>query len=284
MDKVLACIDDSVYAESVCDHAVWVAGQLQIPLELLHVINRHPETASAADLSGNIGLGAQETLLKQLSELDEQRSKLAQERGRLLLEGVKQRAELSQLTDVHIRQRHGTLVDTLTDLESETRIFVIGKCGRSADNARPHLGANLERAVRAVHRPLLVAVEHVRSMHQALIAFDGSSTTRKGIDMLAASPLLCDMRLHLLTVGDSSEGRQKQLEEAAGKLQAAGFTVQSQSRPGEAEQVIPQYAKEHDIDLLVMGAYGHSRVRQFIVGSTTTSLLRTFDRAILLLR
>lgn len=284
MNKVLACIDDSVYADSVCDHAVWVAGQLQIPLELLHVINRHPETASAADLSGNIGLGAQETLLRQLSELDEQRSKLAQERGRLLLEGVKQRAAHSQLTDVHVRQRHGTLVDTLTDLESETRIFVIGKCGRSADKAKSHLGANLERAVRAVHRPLLVAVECVRPMHQAIIAFDGSSTTQKGIDMIATSPLLRDMNIHLLMAGDASDRLHEQIDEAANQLRSAGFTVQSQILSGDAEQVIPQYAQEHDIDLLVMGAYGHSRVRQFIVGSTTTSLLRTFDRAILLLR
>ncbi|NPZ02087.1 universal stress protein, partial [Pseudomonas aeruginosa] len=44
------------------------------------------------------------------------------------------------------------------------------------------------------------------------------------------------------------------------------------------------YQKEHGIDLLVMGAYGHSRIRQFLVGSTTTSMLRTTISPLLLLR
>lgn len=284
MNKVLACIDDSVYAHSVCDHAVWAAGRLQIPLELLHVINRHPETANAADLSGSIGLGAQEALLEQLTELDEQRSKLAQERGRLLLEGVRQRALDGGLQDVETRQRHGTLVDTLTDLEAETRLFVIGKCGRSADHAQPHLGANLERAVRAVHKPILVATKNYRTIASALIAFDGSETTRKGIEMIAGSPLLKGITLHLLMVGDDTTSRRQELELAEQLLTTAGFDVQAKLQTGEAEQAIPAYAESQDLDLLIMGAYGHSRIRQFIVGSTTTTLLRTCDRPILLLR
>jgi len=38
------------------------------------------------------------------------------------------------------------------------------------------------------------------------------------------------------------------------------------------------------IDLLVMGVYGHSRIRQFLVGSTTTQMLRTTTSPLLLLR
>ncbi len=284
MNKVLACIDDSIYAHSVCDHAAWAAAQLQLPLELLHVINRHPERASAADLSGNIGLGAQEALLEQLAELDEQRSKLAQERGRLLLEEVKQRAHAAGQAAVETRQRHGTLVETLTDLEPETRLFVIGKCGRSADKARPHLGANLERAARAVHRPLLVAGYDFKPIQSALIAFDGSATTLKGIETIAASPLLRGILLHILMVADDSEERHEQLDAARQLLTTAGFRVESVLQSGDADQLIPAYAAEHGLDLLVMGAYGHSRIRQFIVGSTTTILLRTFDGPMLLLR
>ncbi|MDP5776249.1 universal stress protein, partial [Pseudomonas aeruginosa] len=44
------------------------------------------------------------------------------------------------------------------------------------------------------------------------------------------------------------------------------------------------YQNEHAIDLLVMGAYGHSRIRQFLVGSTTTSMLRSTTSPLLLLR
>ncbi|WP_426148757.1 universal stress protein [Polaromonas sp. DSR2-3-2] len=44
------------------------------------------------------------------------------------------------------------------------------------------------------------------------------------------------------------------------------------------------YLKAHAVDLLVIGAYGHSRVRQLIMGSTTTTLLRTSPVPVLVLR
>jgi len=34
-----------------------------------------------------------------------------------------------------------------------------------------------------------------------------------------------------------------------------------------------KYISEHEIDLLVMGAYGHSRLREFILGGATKSIL-----------
>ena len=40
------------------------------------------------------------------------------------------------------------------------------------------------------------------------------------------------------------------------------------------EGVLPRQVKSLRADLLVMGAYGHSRTRQLFVGSTTTALLR----------
>ena len=44
------------------------------------------------------------------------------------------------------------------------------------------------------------------------------------------------------------------------------------------------YQREHAIELLVMGAYGHSRIRQFLVGSTTTAMIRRAQSPLLLLR
>ncbi|MBN0168510.1 universal stress protein, partial [Pseudomonas aeruginosa] len=75
-----------------------------------------------------------------------------------------------------------------------------------------------------------------------------------------------------------------QLDWAQKVLINAGFTVRAETRSGEIERTLHAYQKEHGIDLLVMGAYGHSRIRQFLVGSTTTSMLRTTTSPLLLLR
>ena len=50
------------------------------------------------------------------------------------------------------------------------------------------------------------------------------------------------------------------------------------------EPALHAYQEEHDIDILVMGAYGHSRIRQFLVGSTTTTMLKTAKKPLVVLR
>jgi nucleotide-binding universal stress UspA family protein len=48
--------------------------------------------------------------------------------------------------------------------------------------------------------------------------------------------------------------------------------------------VLCDYRREQDIDLLIMGAYGHSVIRRFLVGSTTTHVIRNATVPVLLLR
>ena len=139
--RVLAAIDASAYTESICRHASWAAMRLGAPLEIVHVIDPTEQTAPV-DLSGNLALGEQETLLLQLSALDEERSKLSRERGRLLLQQAQQFAA-SAGADAVVRMRHGGVSDTLLELENDVRLFVVGKRGEHADFARCHLGSEV---------------------------------------------------------------------------------------------------------------------------------------------
>jgi nucleotide-binding universal stress UspA family protein len=284
VNKVLACVDGSVYSQSVCEHAAWAAQRLAAPLEFLHVLDRHPETAITRDLSGNIGLDSQDHLLAELSELDQHRSKLAQRRGREMLDSAVRQANSAGIVKAESKLRHGGLVDSLTDLEKDVRLFVLGKRGEHADFAKMHLGSELERAVRAVHRPLLVASRQFKPIQRFLIAFDGSQTTRKGVEMIAASPLLKALECHVVTAGNDSPEIRSQWQWAQELLAGAGFDTQCTAKPGAADSVISEYVSANGIDLLVMGAYGHSRIRQLIVGSTTTAMIRTCLIPVLLLR
>lgn len=284
MNKVLACIDASVYSQSVCDHAIWAALRLGSSLEFLHVLDRHPEMAATRDLSGNIGLGSQDHLLSELALLDEKRSKLAQQRGRQILDVVVRKGREHGVASVEQRLRHGALVDTLTELEKEVRLFVLGKRGEHADFAKLHLGSRLERAIRAVHRPLLVASRQFKPIQKFLLAFDGSETIRKGVEMIAASTLFKDLPCHIVMAGEDTPDARLQIRWAHEKLAAAGLDVHSVVLPGNAEAVIGKYVTANAIDLMVMGAYGHSRIRQLIVGSTTTAIIRTCSIPVLLLR
>lgn len=283
-NKVLACIDHSSYTTAICDYAAWAALRLAAPLEFIHVIDRHPEKASKLDFSGSIGLGTQESLLEELSALDEQRSRLAQEGGRQLLEAAKKRALADGVSSPESRQRHGELVETLAELENTARLFIVGQRGEAADSAPQHIGSNLERVIRALHRPILVSPRDFRVVRNVLIAFDGSATARKGIDMLASSPLLRGCTVHVVMAGSHTAAAEQMMHWAGNTLKSGNFAVQTSLVAGEAELVLKNYISANQIDMLVMGAYGHSRIRQLLVGSTTTAMIRMLTIPVLLLR
>jgi nucleotide-binding universal stress UspA family protein len=281
---VMAAIDLSVYTESTSHYAAWAASRLQAPLEYVHVLDRHPEAAHHIDLSGNLALDERPKLLDELATLDETRSRLGQERGRLLLQQAKGIAAGMHGIGAETRLRHGSLVDTLTELEAGVRLFVLGKRGEHADFAKGHLGGEVERVVRAVHRPLLVCSRSYQPVERVLVAFDGSATTRKGIEMLAASPMFRGLNFQVLTVGAPSDSNSRSIQWAVDTLRDAGFDAQGVVLEGDPEDVISNYVHNEAIDLLVMGAYGHSKIRRLIVGSTTTALLQECHVPVLLLR
>lgn len=283
-NKVLACLDHSSYTTSVCDYACWAADRLTAQLEFIHVLDRHPETAQKLDFTGNIGLGTQESLLDELAALDEKRGAITMERGRLLLEAAKSRAVADGNTTPQARQRHGELVETLAELEGDVRMFVLGKRGEAGDRSPQHLGTNLERVVRALHRPILVVPTEFATPKRIMIAFDGSMTTRKGIEMIASSPLFKDLDCHVVMVGSDTPVANGHLEWARETLVAGGVRATRFIIGGDPETALPEHARRNNIDVLVMGAYGHSRIRRLLVGSTTTEVIRTSLIPVLLLR
>jgi nucleotide-binding universal stress UspA family protein len=117
-----------------------------------------------------------------------------------------------------------------------------------------------------------------------MLAYDGSATALKGLEMLAASPLGKGLPVHLVMAGANTAATEAQMASAATILRNAGFDTAVAIVGGEPETVLHQYQQQHNIDLLVMGAYGHSRIRQFIVGSTTTAMISRAKCSLLILR
>lgn len=283
MSQVIACIDGSSIALAVCDYAAWASRQMDAPLDFLHVLGRS-EYPIPADLSGNIGLGSRETLLQELAELDEKRSRVALEQGRIMLAAAKARAIADGVPNPTSRQRHGELVDTLLEFQDDIRLLVMGRQGEHGDSAGELIGSHLENVVRTLHRPILVVPADYSEPRRILIAFDGSATTRKAVEMVAASPLFRGLPCHVVMVGADKPEAQAQLEWARATLAQAGFEVTASLLSGQVEDVLCAYRTEHTIDLIVMGAYGHSKIREFLVGSTTAKLIRQAKIPLLLLR
>lgn len=284
MTQLIAVIDGSVYSESVCDHTAWIAKLSGASVALVHVLGRRDVSSEPANLSGSIGLGARTELLEELADLDAQKARLAQKRGRAILEDAKARVETMGATDVSTRLRHGDMVETVQEFEADARLIVIGKRGEAADFSGGHLGSNLERVVRSTHKLVLVASRGFKPIKRVLVAFDGGASALKAVNFMATSPVFAGLTIHLLAVGDARTALSRDVEGAGALLREAGFDATHETLPGQAETVIASKVETDHYDLLVMGAYGHSRIRSLIIGSTTTQMLRSCKIPVLLFR
>lgn len=281
--KIVALVDGSLYSASVCDHAAWIARRTGAPVELIHVLGRR-EASDSHDHSGAIALGARTALMEELAALDAQRAKLISHRGRAILEDATALLDKAGVTDVTIRLRHGDIVEAVADVEGDARVILIGKRGEAADFARGHLGSNLERIVRASHKPVFVASRAFRPISNVLVAYDGGASAMKAVDHIAHSPLFQGLTVHVVTVGSAAPDVTKGLAEAKAMLQAAGISAETSVLPGQPETALSKLVDEAPFDMLVMGAYGHSRIRSLIIGSTTTAMIRACKVPVVLMR
>ncbi|WIJ24074.1 universal stress protein [Devosia sp. RR2S18] len=284
MPKLIAFVDGSVYSESVLDHAAWVATTIGASVDVVHVIGRRDVSSAPVDLSGNLEAGAHSALLNDLAAHDEQRAKLARDRGRLIVDTARSRLLTAGVGEVHAKLRMGDIVDAVHELEADADLVLIGKRGEAADFAKLHLGSNLERVARTSRKPVLVASRAFKPVNRFLIAFDGGESIMKAVNHIAAGTLFPGLACTMIMVGKETPENRGKLESSAGTLRNAGYAVDALIEPGEPDKVIAAHAEADHIDLLVMGAYGHSRVRSFIIGSTTTEMIRSVRIPVMLFR
>ena len=110
MENVLAAIDASAYATSVCGYAGWAAKRLSLPVELLHVVQRQDAITARKDLSGAIGLGVKSDLMEELVRLSEEGSRTEIEKGRVMLKAGEQLLRESGNTFISTLHGHGWVV------------------------------------------------------------------------------------------------------------------------------------------------------------------------------
>lgn len=277
MKNIIACIDGANSTTSTCEASAWVANKVEAPLVLFHALD-HSTQPVVSEFSGQIGLGSQEELLEELAELDEARSKIMLKHGNTLLEEAQKWALNQGVKDVSKLQRHGSLLEGLLDLEEELRVLVIGRSGDSHS-----VGSQLETVIRSIKAHILVVCKGFKLPDSYLIAFDGSAISEKLIDKAIQTPLLKGLDCHLVMIDDGGS-KDAAFEKARVQLKESGIRVTAASLTGAVDKALIDYQQQHEIGMMVMGAYGHSQLRQFFVGSNTTKVLSNSSVPLLLIR
>lgn len=286
MTQIIAAIDGSPLAQTVCNGAVWSAGTLNKPLLFIHALEKNT-AADNANLSGAIGLGARGRLQNKLADLDSERAKYAYQQGKAMLDDACKQAKSRGITTVRGEQRHGELVETLQHYATQSTLIVLGRSGEDHPAGEKIIGKHLDNAISSLHSPLLITTETFSAPTSFMIAYDGRDTANRLIDFIAEHSLLKSLNAHLLYIGEENAKIKRSIENAVNILQTAGYNVTPSviNQPQESiSQTLDDYARDKQIELIAMGAFGKKGFRRFFIGSNTLKIIAKSNFTVLIMK
>lgn len=184
--------------------------------------------------------------------------------------------------------REGVVSHEITKSADASDLIVMGKGGIHAEWHDVFLGTTVEFVVRQTHKPVLITPREFKPFSKILIAYDGSSFADKAIQNGAEMAQALKLPVTVVCVADKKEdalGTLSKAKTVLGKdcdLKVDTIAVEGSDHARGILDVCNE--EDNKFDFLVMGAYGHSRLQEIILGSTTVRVMRSTTCSILLCR
>jgi nucleotide-binding universal stress UspA family protein len=275
--NILVALDGSQHADGALDHALWLASRLQARVVGVHVIDIVSiEGSFLHDVSGSLGF---EPYLDFSSKMRE----ALHERGRALLDVFRTRcADRNVPCDTTLPL--GIVANEICDLARTTDLVVLGHRGVNEQFSTGLLGGTTESVARKSPKPVLVCPPVFREVTKPLLAYDGSPRASAAMHTAAEVTSALGLPLTVLHVAREGHDGEAVLAEARRYLEAYDVAVTYRGLTGPPHQRIVDVLRDGSFDLLFIGAYGHSRIIEMVLGSTTEFVLRNSPAPVFLTR
>ncbi len=270
MNRVIACIDSSPCVNALAEAAAWIAEKTQRELVLLQVLDYYPASYHLGEISGVIGFESNAMLLKELAELEQKQSELALEYSNNLLRHISENIQEKYNITPSLIQEKGDFLEQSFSTLREDDIAIIGRLGERSAEKNKNIGSNVENFIRGAKCTVLTVGENFKPPTRFIFAYEDSPSCKAMLARVAKSDLLRILECHLVYVGDFPEI----LNQPAQLLRDAGLDVVIEYRYGNVAENILDYQNKHQIQLIVLGAFSHSKIHQFFLGSVTTTIFR----------
>jgi nucleotide-binding universal stress UspA family protein len=111
-------------------------------------------------------------------------------------------------------------------------------------------------------------------MRHLMLAYDGSERACKAMHVAAELASTLGAALTVLSVGRDLQAGELHLAQARAYFEPYGLNVEFRHLAGHTPQEIFAFIRRNSPDALFIGAYGHSRIVEMMLGSTTEHVLR----------
>jgi nucleotide-binding universal stress UspA family protein len=264
---ILVGIDGSEHARTAAQYGLWLGERLQAGVVGLHVVDIVSiEGSFFHDISGSLGF---EPYLDFSSKMRE----VLHDRGRVLLEEFAQSAR-DRATKVDTRLAMGVIANEIAEQAKTADLVVIGHRGVNERFSTGLLGSTAESVTRKCPKPVFVSTTEFRPLACPLLAYDGSQRAAAAMHAAAEFCVSLGLPLTVLTVAKDTEAGERIVADARKYLGAYELETTCEIRTGHVPEQIVEFIGTGKFDLLFIGAYGHSRILEMVLGSTTEYVLR----------
>jgi len=272
--RITLGLDGSPHAEAALSHAIRIARATKGLVRGIHVVDRSMlDGVVVADLSGSVGF---QPFLNLSGELHD----ALVSAGGAILAAFEARAKEAGIAYEAVL-REGNVSDILAEEARMSDLAAVGSRGANAAHRRDLVGRHADALARRVPAPLLVAPAEYREFRSPLLAWDGSHKARKAMVMVAELAALFELPVRVVVASDDPDEGQALVAEAEEELRYRRVSVASKLRADHPDDAI--FAEIADgADLVAMGAHGHGRVVELVLGSTTDRVLRAATVPVLL--
>ena len=274
--SILLPVDGSAYTESVLNHGKYLAEKFEALLRVITIVD-----VRTYEWTLNVGSEGYMPVVPATVYQDESH-KFLTERADGLIKKISNHLKDSKLT-YDCQSLDGSPVEIICELGRQVDLIIMGARGDYEKWDVSILGATIESVSRQCQTPLIVVDKNFNNIKNILVAYDRSDYSNKALKLAAHLASGLKLPVEILSVSNDEELRRECLGEAKKYLEPFNLETQYRHEAGEASEVIVEVTKNvPDFTLLVMGSYGHSRIREAILGSTTVEVMRNAVKPILM--
>lgn len=276
LKHILVPTDGSEFASMGVTYAVAFAKHYDAVVHGLHVVDiKLLEGPFLRDISSSLGTAPYLNYQGNIALILE-------EKGKAALDAMQQRCEASSV-QCEINQVTSTVPKAIIEKSLLCDLVILGRGGEHSKWLDGLLGSTTEVVARRATRPVLVTGTDTPGHRLFLMAYDGSHHSKSALQTAASMSADWRTPLHVLIV--AAEQRAEALRrDAESYLNAHKLDVQYIVQHGDPAESIVSYAKCNGADLIIMGAYGQTRVLELVLGSTTAYTLNHAPCPVLLVR
>lgn len=276
--SILLAIDGSNYSEAILKYGIDLAKKTDAHLRVLTVIDiRIFEWAVAIGVEGFAPI-IPSTAYQEESQklLEDKAEKVLDRAGKVLKKAA---------VSFGVEKVSGSPVEIICDRSRLADLIIMGSRGEFGSWRDKMLGATLEATTRLCIKSIMVTEKDYKKISHILLAYDGSNNSNKALPWAGYLAQQLAVPLTILTVDADEDHAKSTLKEATDYLASYKLSkVNTLVKDGDAEKQIVETCHETKSDLIMMGSYGHSRIREAILGSTTVQVMRMSSVPVLMVK